>query len=164
MKIKVRMIDGNIEKFKKIEKGDWIDTRVSTVAIVENTKESISNGFKQCEDLNKFEYKSGQVVIIRLGFAMELPEGYEAELKSRSGTFKETGLILTNAVGCVDESYKGNNDEWIMCFYATRDGSICKNDRVGQFRINKKMPALDFEYVDNLEGEDRGGFNSTGLK
>ena len=95
---------------------------------------------------------------------MELPSGYEAEIKPRSGTFKQTGLLLTNSVGCIDESYKGNNDEWLAVFYATRDGYISEFDRLLQFRINEKMPKLVFNEVDVLENEDRSGYGSTGVK
>jgi len=57
---------------------------------------------------------------------------------------------------------KGNNDIWKYPALAMRDTEIKVNDRICQFRIQKKMPPVTFEEVDNLEGEDRGGFGSTG--
>ena len=62
----------------------------------------------------------------------------------------------------IDNSYSGNNDIWRMPVYATRDTVINVNDRICQFRIMPKMPVVDIEEVDNLEGPDRGGFGSTG--
>lgn len=62
----------------------------------------------------------------------------------------------------IDNSYAGNGDEWKMPVYATKFGSIKKNERVCQFRIIKKMPKIEFDIVDNLEGPNRGGFGSTG--
>lgn len=169
LKVRVKMYNEEMPKFKKVEKGDWIDVRVNEVGVCINDKESIEymqdNHIVQAWDENNvIKYKKGDVVLFRLGFAMELPKNYEAELKSRSGTFKNYGLLLTNAVGCVDNIYCGNNDEWMMMFYATRDGKIELFDRVGQFRIVEKMPNLDFEYTDDLGNKDRGGYNSTGTK
>lgn len=63
----------------------------------------------------------------------------------------------------IDNSYSGNNDIWRMPVYATRDTVINVNDRICQFRIMPKMPDVDIEEVDNLEGPDRGGFGSTGI-
>ena len=93
---------------------------------------------------------------------MKLPDGYEAHLAPRSSTFKTWGIIQTNSIGVVDNSYSGNNDIWKMPVYATRDTVINVNDRICQFRIMPKVPVLDVEEVDNLEGPDRGGFGSTG--
>ena len=93
---------------------------------------------------------------------MKLPDGYEAHLAPRSSTFKTWGIIQTNSIGVVDNSYSGNNDIWKMPVYATRDTVINVNDRICQFRIMSKMPVVDVEEVDNLEGPDRGGFGSTG--
>ena len=93
---------------------------------------------------------------------MKLPDGYEAHLAPRSSTFKTWGIIQTNSIGVVDNSYSGNNDIWKMPVYATRNTVINVNDRICQFRIMPKMSVVDVEEVDNLEGPDRGGFGSTG--
>lgn len=93
---------------------------------------------------------------------MKLPDGYEAHLVPRSSTFKTWGIIQTNSIGVVDNSYSGNNDIWKMPVYAIRNTVINVNDRICQFRIMPKMPVVDVEEVDSLEGPDRGGFGSTG--
>ena len=114
------------------------------------------------EEIEKVELKQGDFALISLGVSMKLPDGYEAHLAPRSSTFKTWGIIQTNSIGVVDNSYSGNNDIWKMPVYATRDTVINVNDRICQFRIMPKMPVLDVEEVDNLEGPDRGGFGSTG--
>ena len=140
MKLQIKYHNEEIEKIKKIDKGDWIDLRAA----------------------EKVELKQGDFALISLGVSMKLPDGYEAHLAPRSSTFKTWGIIQTNSIGVVDNSYSGNNDIWKMPVYATRDTVINVNDRICQFRIMPKMSVVDVEEVDNLEGPDRGGFGSTG--
>lgn len=139
--IKIRYFTSQIEKLCYIDgKSDWIDLRCA----VETT------------------LHAGEFALIPLGVAMALPEGYEAHIAPRSSTFKTYGLIQTNSVGVVDESYCGDTDEWKLPVYATRDTVIRVNDRIAQFRIMKHQPPINFEECDRLEGECRGGFGSTG--
>ena len=128
------------EPIKAIDKGDWID-------------------LKSARD---YTYKKGDFFMINLGISMELPKGYEALLLPRSSTFKKYGVLLVNSVGCIDNSYRGNDDVWMFPAYALRDGIIRKNDRIAQFRILKNQPTIEFETVTNLDNESRGGFGSTG--
>lgn len=130
----------NIEPISKIAQGDWIDLRVA----------------------QNYSLKQGDFALIDLGISMKLPEGYEAYIAPRSSTFKKYGLIQTNSIGIIDNSYCGNNDIWMMPVYATKDVELKINDRICQFRIMKKMPALEFETVQQLNSINRGGFGSTG--
>lgn len=139
MKIKVKY-HTDILPLEMNEKGDWVDLRASKDMVL----------------LPGFNY------YIPLGISVELPEGYEAHVAPRSSTFKNWGIIQTNSVGIIDNSYCGDNDIWMMPVYATRFTEIKKNDRVCQFRIVEKQPHLEFETVDHLGNEDRGGFGSTG--
>ena len=139
MKIKVKY-HTDILPLEMNEKGDWVDLRAA-------------------QDMKLWE---GCSYRISLGISVELPEGYEAHVAPRSSTFKNWGIIQTNSVGVIDNSYCGDNDIWMMPVYATRDIYINKNDRVCQFRIVEKQPHLEFETVDHLGNEDRGGFGITG--
>lgn len=130
----------DIEPLQQKEGSDWIDLRAA-----EEVKLS-PNQFK----------------LIPLGVSMKLPEGYEAHIVPRSSTFKTWGIIQTNHMGVIDESYCGDNDQWMMPVFATRAVIIHKNDRICQFRIIKKQPKIEFQNVDSLGEEDRGGFGSTG--
>ena len=107
--------------------------------------------------------RAGESALIPLGVAMALPEGYEAHVAPRSSTFKTYGILQTNSMGVIDESYCGSNDQWRFPAYATRDTVIHVNDRICQFRIMAHQPAIQFVRRDELEGTDRGGFGSTGI-
>lgn len=141
--VKVKYFN-DVERLQLIDNGDWCDVR--------------------CASKEDIVLKAGEFKLVPLGFAMELPAGYEAHLSPRSSTFKNFGVIQTNSMGVVDESYKGDNDQWFMPVYALRDTTITFNDRIGQFRIMEKMPKLTFEEVEVLENDDRGGHGTTGVK
>lgn len=124
-----------------LEKGDWIDLRAAK------------------------EYKlfSGEFYLIDLGISIKLPEGYEAHIVPRSSSFKNWGIIQTNGIGIIDNSYCGENDVWMMPVLATKGADIHVNDRVCQFRIVKKMSNnIEINTVEHLNTQDRGGFGSTG--
>ena len=119
----------------------------------------------------------GQWSLIPLGVSMKLPEGYEAHIVPRSSTFKHWGLIQTNHMGVIDESFCGDSDQWHMPVLATRDVHINEGDRICQFEIVPSQFAtpwqklkwlfsrrIKFVWVDELDNEDRGGHGSTGVK
>ena len=139
--IKIKYL-ADIERIEAIDKGDWIDLRCA-----EDTR------------LEKGEFK-----LIPLGIAMELPEGCEAHIVPRSSTYKKFKIIQTNHMGVVDNSYKGDNDQWFMPVLAMEETFIQKNDRIAQFRIIEKQPKIVFDEVDTLGNADRNGFGSTGVK
>ena len=139
--LQIKYFTDEIEKLTYIDgKSDWIDLRAA----------------------KEMELKAGQYAMIPLGVAMKLPEGYEAHIVPRSSTYKNYGLIQTNHMGVVDESYCGDNDQWHMPVFALRDTVIHVNDRICQFRIMEHQPKIVFEEVEALSAPDRGGFGSTG--
>ena len=150
MKIRIKYFEGAI-KLKKIAKGNWIDVYSNKDVFVE----------------------VGERAMIPLGFALELPKGWEGHLAPRSSTFKTWGIIQTNSVGVVDDTYIGDNDQWHMPVYCLqgkdmnedKSGTwIHKGDKIGQFRIMEVMPEIEFDEVDYFGNEERGGFGSTGIK
>lgn len=141
MVIKIKYI-GDIEHLKKIAVGDWIDLRCACNTVL----------------------KAGEYSLLPLGVAMELPQGYEAHIVPRSSTFKKFGIIQTNGMGIIDNTYNGDNDEWKFPAYATRDTVIHKNDRICQFRIVQSQRLIQFIEVDQLYNRDRGGVGSTGIE
>ena len=62
----------------------------------------------------------------------------------------------------IDNSYSGTNDIWRFPALAMRDTAIKVNDRICQFRIVKNQPQIQFDEVEFLDEEERGGFGSTG--
>lgn len=139
-KILIKYHDNEISKINKISNGDWIDLR---------SAETIT--------LHK-----GDFALISLGISMKLPDGYEAHIVPRSSTFKNWGIVQTNHMGVIDNSYSGDDDIWKMPVLATRDTTINKNDRICQFRIVKSMEEVKIEEVEQLRSQSRGGFGSTG--
>ena len=89
--------------------------------------------------------------------------GYEAHIVPRSSTFKKWGILQTNHMGVIDNSYSGDKDIWGMPVYAIRNTQIKMNDRICQFRIVKKQPQIEFAEVNKLDDVNRGGFGSTGF-
>ena len=105
---------------------------------------------------------AGEQKYISQGVAMQLPEGFEAIVAPRSSTFKRWGLLQTNGIGIIDNSFCGDDDIWIFPALATRDVTIPKGTRICQFRIQKKQPSLIFNTVASLGNIKRGGLGSTG--
>lgn len=131
----------DIDKLEKISVGDLIDLRAA-------------------EDV---AMRAGDYRLIPLGVAMQLPKGYKANVYPRSSTFGNYHILMTNSVGQIDWSYRGNNDQWMFPAYATQNTIIHKNDRICQFEIVRKQPEIEFVEVKTLDNEDRGGFGSTGV-
>lgn len=139
--LKIKYHSDQIEKLTYVAgKSDWIDLRSA-----------------QDADLKKGEFR-----LISLGISIQLPKGYEAVVVPRSSTYKNFGIIQTNSMGVIDETYCGDHDIWMMPVLAVRDTHISVNDRICQFRIQKHQPQIDFVETDLLGNEDRGGFGSTG--
>ena len=65
---------------------------------------------------------------------------------------------------CIDESYKGDNDEWNFIAHAIKTTIIPKGERICQFRIIKHQPKIKLVEVNTLGNPDRGGIGSTGRK
>ena len=140
-KITVQYLDDTVTRLSINAKGDWIDLYAAETV----------------------EMKTGDFRLIHLGVAMKLPEGYEAHIVPRSSTFKKWGIIQANHCGIIDNSYSGPNDLWRMTAIALRDTKIEKGDKICQFRIINRQPEIEL-VEGTMEGEDRGGFGSTGSK
>lgn len=164
MKIKIYVRNG-CKMPQIIEKGDWID-----LCSAENYK-------LQAPIVNVDNNLEINNTMIDLGVAMELPKGFEAYILPRSSTFKKKGLLLTNSMGIIDNSYCSMNDIWKASVISTRKTTIEKDEPLFQFRIMLSQKAsiwnkikwlfsnkIELEKVDILYGETRGGFGSTDNK
>lgn len=159
LKMRIKYFEG-ATKLQKISKGNWIDVYANKDVFV----------------------PVGERAMIPLGFALELPQGWEGHLAPRSSTFKTWGVIQTNHVGVVDDTYIGDNDQWHMPIYCLQgkdsipnidmnkmfpiqgdiEGTwIRQGDKIGQFRIMEVMPKIEFEEVETFGNADRGGFGTT---
>ena len=134
-KLKIKYHVKELEKLRYIDgKSDWIDLRVA---------ENVS-------------MKQGEYRLISMGISGEML------IVPRSSAYKNFGILQTNAMGVVDESFCGDNDIIHMPILAMRDTEIHINDRIGQFRLMPHQPEVHFIEVDHLDNEDRGGFGTTG--
>ena len=140
--IKIKYFDNEIDKLEYIKgnKSNWIDLR---------SAETI-------------HLKKGEFHLIPLGVGMKLPNGYEANIVPRSSTYKNFKILQTNSFAVIDNSYSGDDDQWLYPVIAMEDTIINKNDRICQFRINKIQPQIEFEEIEHLNDVNRGSFGSTG--
>ena len=144
MKMRIKYFEG-ATKLEKIAKGNWIDVYSSEDIFV----------------------KENDRAMIPLGFALELPKGWEGHMVPRSSTFKTWGLIQTNHQAVIDDSYIGDNDMWRMpvyCLQPKDEGGtwVRRGDKVAQIRIMEVMPDFELEEVEYFGNEDRGAFGTTG--
>jgi dUTP pyrophosphatase len=104
----------------------------------------------------------GDRAIVPLGFKAALPDGYEAQIRPRSGLSFKTGLDIPNSPGTIDSDYR---EEWavIVKNAGEQDIKINHGDRIAQV-VFARVGLLAFEEVDSLESTERsGGFGSTGV-
>ena len=144
MEVKIKYLTEDPIELQNIEQGDWID-----IPLQQNLN-LLGNPYK----------------LVPLGIAIQLPKGYEAHVIPRSSTFKNYGMIQTNGMGLIDESYCGDNDQWHWPVYILVNKPqlrfVPKGTRLCQFRIIKKQPKINLKTVEHLSNKDRGGLGSTG--
>ncbi|MCL4441372.1 MAG: dUTP diphosphatase [Firmicutes bacterium] len=106
--------------------------------------------------------KPGEIKLIPSGISISLPEGYEAQIRPRSGLALKHGITMVNTPGTIDADYRGEIG-LIMVNLGQAPFEIKRGDRVAQMIINKVARA-DFTEVDDLDETERdsGGFGSTG--
>lgn len=140
-----------------IEQGDWIDLKLAEDVKFTGT-----------------EVQSRKIKYLPLGIAMELPKGFEAYVLPRSSTPNKWNIEVANSQAVIDESYKGDKDEWKLITKAFKAIEIPKGTRICQFRIMPKMNAsfwtklkwlfsngVELIKVDSLNNKNRGGIGST---
>jgi dUTP pyrophosphatase len=104
----------------------------------------------------------GEIKLVPSGFAMALPEGFEAQIRPRSGLSIKYGITLINAPGTIDADYRGEV-KIPLINHGTAPFVIRRGDRIAQMVI-QKVHRAEFEVVDQLDATVRneGGFGSTG--
>lgn len=160
--MRVKKFSEDLPDLNILDKGDLIDLYCNSFDVAENNEVGIKWGLAGTYKSDSVCYKKDDILVVGLGMAMELPKNKKAEVTPRSGTFKKYGLLLTNSVGQIDNSYRGDSDEWMAVFYCTRDGSVDRFDRLLQFEIKDRMIKPTIEYVDSFGNDDRGGYGSSG--
>lgn len=173
MKIQVKLFNPNC-KFEIIKKGDWIDLRAAK-SIIYNAP--IADRLTKNKTVRKVNFEQ---ILVPLGIGMKLPNGYEAIIAPRSSSYKYFGFIVPNSIGIIDGGkcgYCGPNDQWHLSIIPLEEYRIYEGDRICQFRIQLSQKAtiwqkikwlfnknINFEFVSDYEGNDRGGFGTSDIK
>jgi len=107
----------------------------------------------------------GDVVMVKTGIQISIPEGYVGILSARSSTFSKFGLMLTNGVGVIDSDYRG---ELLASFINTKEkhwrADVPRGTRLAQLLILPRLHASPVNVGQNIDKTKRGsgGFGSTG--
>jgi len=105
----------------------------------------------------------GGRALVPTGLAIELPEGFEAQVRPRSGLALKHGIALVNSPGTIDADYRGEVGV-ILINLGERDFTIKRGDRIAQMVIGRVVQAEPFEVeVLGDTGRSSGGFGHTGL-
>ncbi len=105
----------------------------------------------------------GDIALIPTGFAIALPDGYEAQIRPRSGLAVKHGIGLINSPGTIDADYRGEV-KIALINHGKTDFTINRGDRIAQMVIHQVCQAR-IAIVDELETSkrDSGGFGHTGV-
>lgn len=111
----------------------------------------------------KIIIKSLERTLVPTGIYIELPQGYEAQIRARSGLALKKGLSLPNGIGTIDSDYRGEL-KIIFVNLGKEDIEINDGDRIAQMVI-MKIERPEIEEVEILGDTERskGGFGHTGL-
>ena len=107
--------------------------------------------------------KPGQRMLVPTGLYIELPVGYEAQIRARSGLAIKKGIGLVNGIGTIDSDYRGEI-KVILINWGEEDFVIENGDRIAQMVI-AKYERVEWELSDDLSETERGsgGFGHTGV-
>ncbi len=125
---------------------------------------SNSAGMDLCAAIDKeLILKQGEIKLIPTGFAIAIPEGFEAQIRPRSGIAVKHGISLINSPGTIDSDYRGEVKIAVINL-GQKDYTINRKDRIAQMII-KKVYQAKLEIVEQLDKTDRntGGFGHTGI-
>ena len=104
----------------------------------------------------------GERKLIKTGLHIELPEGYEAQVRPRSGLAFKKGITVLNSPGTIDADYRGDIGV-ILVNHSNEEFAVNSGDRIAQLVISK-FEKIDWETSDEINSTSRGdsGFGSTG--
>ena len=108
------------------------------------------------------ELEPGQWQSVRTGLSIEIPSGYEGQIRPRSGLAKKHGITLLNSPGTIDPGYRGEVHV-ILINFGPEPYSIKAGNRIAQLIISNYQK-VEWEPVEDLQASGRGskGFGSTG--
>jgi dUTP pyrophosphatase len=104
-----------------------------------------------------------EIALLPSNLVIATPEGYVLQISARSSLARKKGLVMPNGVGIIDQDYSGDNDEILIQVMNVRPEPVTieKGERIAQ-GIFVKIERADWQEAASMEGEDRGGFGSSG--
>lgn len=106
--------------------------------------------------------RKGTIGLVPTNLSVEIPEGYEIQVRPRSGLALSDGIGILNSPGTIDSDYRGEI-KIILINLGEKDFIIYRNDRIAQLVLNK-VEKIEWTVSEELDSTDRGsgGFGSTG--
>lgn len=168
-----------IPKLKTLKKQQKVETiKMKTLslkvkylyehALIVDTPKMGDSGMdlKACLPLgtDKLVIQPQERMLVKTGISIELPEGYEAQVRSRSGLALKNGVFVLNGIGTIDNSYKG--EIGVIIQNASKDPFVINHgDRIAQLVIAEYVQITNVEKIKDLTESERGdkGFGSTGV-
>lgn len=107
--------------------------------------------------------KPGEIKLVKTGLFLEIPDGYEGQVRARSGLALKFGVTVLNSPGTIDSDYRGEMGV-ILINHGNKDFVYKKGDRIAQL-IFSKVTKAKFENVEQINTTTRGsgGFGHTGV-
>lgn len=122
-----------------------------------------SSGF-DIPSLAELMIMPGSFELVPTGLSFEIPEGYEVQIRPRSGLAARHGITVLNAPGTIDSDYRGPIGV-ILVNHSPEPFKVTAGMRIAQ-GVVQKVQQVDFEYVDEISQDTKrgsGGYGSTGL-
>jgi dUTP pyrophosphatase len=146
----------------KIKKLDHYDSNLALPSY--ETTGAAGADVRACVGLNEeMVIKPGERVLVPTGFSLEIPHGYEIQVRPRSGLSFKTGLMVVNSPGTIDSDYRGEV-KIILGNLGNKDEVVKHGDRVAQLLLAPVIQAKFIEASDLTDtARGAGGFGSTGV-
>lgn len=161
IKVKFRKL---ISEMDELRKNDFEYIPITENSIMIPTYKSDGAAGADLYSCHRIGIKPNKRRLVHTGIAIELPEGYEAQVRTRSSYALKHGVFVLNSPGTIDSDYRG---EIGVILFNTSDRPfwVDRGDRIAQLIITPVVQAT-FEEVENLNNTKRGsgGFGSTGKR
>jgi len=156
-------------KFKFKEKSAMKELNIkikktTSHSIIPRYMSEYSSGADIFANIDKdIQLKTGEIALVPGGFSMSIPEGYEGQVRPRSGLALKHGITVLNAPGTIDSDYRGAV-KVILINHGKELFTIKRGERIAQL-IMAKVEKASFMPVEELDDTERsdGGFGHTGL-
>lgn len=145
-------------KFKRID-NKFNDIELPSYSTKSSSGMDIRAALEECKVIEK-----GKIALVPTGLSVEIPNGYEIQVRPRSGLAAKNGVTVLNTPGTIDADYRGEI-KIILINLGEEDFVINRGDRIAQIVISKVYHA-NIEVVTEISATDRGkgGFGHTGVE